>query len=136
MKTKITIQKAKSIQESIEDILDNFDFIACYDIEWERLKEIRKSDMPNLRIRDLKNQATKALQDVIAEAREYEKCGEDRFHPTIRILNGNFLALGQWIEEFDLEHCNSSDEQEITRYEEHLYLSLYYFVESGNTYNT
>jgi hypothetical protein len=134
MATKIKIIKAKSIQENLEDIMDHFDFIKCYGIEFDRLREILNTNPSNLRIRDLKKKASQALKNVIAEAQELESLGANKFNKLIKCQNGNFLALGEWQEQYDLP-TNWDDEEpkEITRYEERLYLALYYFPESWDT---
>jgi hypothetical protein len=130
MKTTIAINKATSIKENLEDIMDNFDFVKCYEIE------NRERNLANLRIRDLKNQATKALKDVVAEAEELESLEANKFHKLMQAQYGSFLALGEWIEQHDLQ-LNYDDEEpkEVMRYEERLYLALYYFPESWDTGN-
>lgn len=133
MEPKITIVRAKSIQETIEDLFDNFDFIACYEMEWERRKEFRKHGKHEFRIRDLKNQFSKALQDVVDKAQELENSGDNKFDKLLSAENGSFLALAEWIEEFDLPSFHPGDEEKVERHEEHLYLAIYYFADSLNT---
>lgn len=133
METKITMAKTKTIQEKVEDLMDQFNFIKCHDIQFEILRDLGSKKMHELRIRDLKNDATEALEDVINQAQKLKSSGENKFGKILKFKKGHFLAIAEWVEEWDQPYYDDEDVSEITRYEEQIYLELYYFAESMNT---
>ena len=131
MKTEQEIQieiiPPHNIQKDLEDIIDHFDFISCYDIEWELRGENKKGKFSDLRVRDLKNQAIQALNFVIEKA-NIQANEQQKFNKPICHKVGNFLALACWWEAFDEPNVYDDDVQptKIYRHAELLNLELYY----------
>jgi hypothetical protein len=94
--------KQKTTREIIEDVLDEFDFIKCHDLESNKCKEI-SGHHTTKRIRDLKNEAEKAINVAIEQIEDLEKQGKSKFNVLSHSMVNSFLCIVYYAEPIEIQ---------------------------------
>jgi|GEM_PF-5847958 len=127
------MEKQRTFIEIVEDLVDEFDFIECHEIDRQRYEDsspigsLREYDK---RIRTFRREAEKVLKAVLDQALEYEKLAENKYQGVFYERLNDFLAVGCWVKDGETK---DKDGKVLWTDKGGIYLHLYFVtVEKSN----